>query len=67
MLVTACELRMCAVQRTGSHLPKHTFFGKPNAQPYRLAEAALTEQAQQLGLLRAESHAGEQIPLIRGS
>ena len=40
------------MQRTGSPLPKHTFFGKPNAQPYRLAEAALAEQAQQLGLLK---------------
>ena len=49
----------CAVQRTGSTLPKHTFFGKPNSEPYRLAEAVLSEQSQQLGLLKGNTNAGK--------
>ena len=49
---TVSDVACLPAQRTGKPLPPHKFFGKPNAEPYRLAETALAEQAQQLGLLK---------------
>eukprot|EP00878_Enallax_costatus_P027545 GHUV01029672.1.p1 GENE.GHUV01029672.1~~GHUV01029672.1.p1 ORF type:complete len:256 (+),score=92.69 GHUV01029672.1:727-1494(+) len=38
-------------QVTGTPLPNAHWFGKPNPEPYRLAEELLTQQAVQMGLI----------------